>query len=180
MRRQRLAAMVMISMAASACGKSDVDQVERNEQASVTAPPMPTASAPPVVPAAAPQGPSLGEADSQNGQFRLTVTEASRTGGVLTIKARVTLLGGETGSRRLLHSSDNEDLYVLAGDQKYMMLKDNEGVALAPEEFSPSFERLGGTATWWGKFPAPPPEVRAVGFYFKHFAPVENVAIKDI
>ena len=144
----------------------------------VTAPPMPSATAATPAPAAA-SGPSLGEADSQNGQFRLAVTEATRTGGVLTIKARVTLLGGETGSRRLLHSFDNEDLYVLAGDQKYMMLKDNEGVALAPEDFAPSFTQLGGTATWWGKFPAPPPEVKAVGFYFKEFAPVENVAITD-
>lgn len=150
------------------------------EGTAATAPAMPAASAPPLVPAAAPQGPALGEADSENGQFRLAVTEATRTGGVLTIKARVTLLAGETGSRRVLYSSDNDDLYVLAGDQKYMMLKDNEGVALAPEEFQPDFEQLGGTATWWGKFPAPPPEVKAVGFYFKNFTPVENVAIRDI
>jgi hypothetical protein len=144
----------------------------------VTAPAMPSATNAAPAAAAAP-GPSLGEADSQNGQFRLAVTEASRTGGVLTIKARVTLLGGQTGGRRLLYPSDNEDLYVLAGDQKYMILKDNEGVALAPEDFNPNFSQLGGSATWWGKFPAPPPEVKAVGFYFKDFAPVENVAITD-
>jgi hypothetical protein len=172
--------MVIGSVALSACGSGDRNPMAANEQGAVSAPSMPAASAPPLVPPAAPQGPSLGEADSQNGQFRLSVTEAVRTGGVLTIKARVTLLGGETGSRRLLYSSDNEDLYVLAGDQKYMMLKDNEGVALAPKDFAPKFDQLGGGATWWGKFPAPPPEVKAVGFYFKDFAPVENVAIKDI
>lgn len=180
MQRQVLAAVVIVGMAVSACGSGDGNRMEANGQASVTAPSMPEVSAPPLVPAASTQGPSLGDADSQNGQFRLSVTEATRTGGVLTIKARVTLLGGETGTRRLLYSFDNEKLYVLAGDQKYMMLKDNEGVALAPEDFAPTFAQLGGTATWWGKFPAPPAEVRAVGFYFKDFAPVENVAIKDI
>jgi hypothetical protein len=144
----------------------------------VTAPAMPSGTEAAPAPAAA-AAPSLGDADSQNGQFRLSVIEASRTGGVLTIKARFTLLGGATGSRRLLHSFDNDDLYVLAGDQKYMMLKDNEGVALAPKDYAPTFAQLGASSTWWGKFPAPPPEVKAVGFYFKDFAPVENVAIMD-
>ena len=92
---QRLAAMVIGSMALSACGSGDRNPMAANDQGSVSAPSMPAASAPPLVPAAAPQGPSLGDADSQNGQFRLTVTEAVRTGGVLTIKARVTLLGDQ-------------------------------------------------------------------------------------
>ena len=60
-----------------------------------------------------------------------------------------------------------------------MILRDNEGVALAPEDYNPSFRQLGGTNTWWGKFPAPAPDVKAVSFYFKDFAPVENVPITD-
>ena len=132
------------------------------------------------VPAPAPQGPALAEADSQNGEFRMAVTEATRSNGVLTLKARVTLLGGETGSRRLLYSSDADDLYIVAGDQKYMILKDNEGEPLTTVDgYYPSFRQLGGTNTWWGKFPAPPPEVRSVGFYFKDFLPLENIPITD-
>lgn len=162
--------------------RKEADTPANEQPDAVKAPAMPSAAAPSAIPtpAAAASAPSLGDADSENGQFRLSVIEATRTGGVLTIKARATLLGGETGSRRLLHSFENDDLYVLAGDQKYMILKDNEGVALAPEDWSGSFSQLGGTSTWWGKFPAPPPEVKAVGFYFKNFAPIENVPIKDV
>ena len=174
---RRVLVLFSVAAALGGCEVRDAQNVSAEAPQSVAPPmPAPTGSA---VPAAAPQDPSLGDAESQNGQFRLSVTEASRTGGVLTIKARFTLLGGETGSRRLLYPSDNEDLYVLAGDQKYMILKDNEGVALAPEGYDPTFSQLGGTSSWWGKFPAPPPEVKAVGFYFKDFAPVENVAITD-
>ena len=163
------------------CEARNANETAANEEpGAVKAPAMPTAEAPPAVVSAAASAPSLGDAESQNGQFRMSVIEATRTGGVLTIKTRVTLLGGETGARRLLYSFDNDDLYVLAGDQKYMILKDNEGVALAPKDFNPTFAKLGATSTWWGKFPAPPAEVRAVGFYFKDFAPVENVPIKDI
>lgn len=177
------AILVLAAAALGGCELRNKNEVAANEQPdAVKAPAMPSASAPATAttPAAAANAPSLGDADSQNGQFRMSVIEATRTGGVLTIKARVTLLGGETGTRRLLYPSDTKDLYVLAGDQKYMILKDNEGVALAPEGYEPGFSQLGGTSTWWGKFPAPAPEVKAVGFYFKDFAPVENVPIRDI
>ena len=142
-------------------------QVSRPEQA-------------PALPPPAPQGPALAEADSQNGDFRLAVTEATRSNGVLTLKARVTLLNGETGRRDLLYTSDAKELYLVAGDQKYIIHKDNEGDPLTTQDgYAPSFSRLGDTNLWWGKFPAPPPEVKAVGFYFKNFLPVENIPITD-
>lgn len=127
-----------------------------------------------------PQGPALAQADSQNGEFRLAVTEAVRSNGVLTLKARVTLLGGESGSRTLLYPSDSKELYLVAGDQKYIILKDSEGDPLTTDDgYSPNFRRIGAVNNWWGKFPAPPPEVKSVGFYFKNFLPVENIPITD-
>lgn len=131
-------------------------------------------------PAPTPLGPALAEADSQNGEFRLAVTEAVRSNGVLTLKARVTLLGGESGSRTLLYPSDSKELYLVAGDQKYIILKDSEGDPLTTDDgYSPNFRRIGAVNNWWGKFPAPPPEVKSVGFYFKNFLPVENIPITD-
>jgi hypothetical protein len=148
-----------------------------------TAAPAPQAAeAPAAAPAAqpAPQQAALGEADSDNGDFRLAATEATRSNGVLTVKARVTLLGGETGNRRILYSNETGDPYLISGDQKYMMLKDNEGVPLTVADgFDPRFDRLGDTHGWWAKFPAPPPEVRTVSLYFKGFAPIENLPITD-
>lgn len=151
----------------SAEGEANAPEVTRSPEA--PEPPAPT-----------PQGPALAEADSQNGEFRLAVTEAVRSNGVLTLKARVTLLGGESGSRTLLYPSDSKELYLVAGDQKYIILKDSEGDPLTTDDgYSPNFRRIGAVNNWWGKFPAPPPEVKSVGFYFKNFLPVENIPITD-
>lgn len=148
-------------------GEAKAPEVTRSPEA--PEPPEPT-----------PQGQALAEADSQNGEFRLAVTEAVRSNGVLTLKARVTLLGGESGRRTLLYPSDSKELYLVAGDQKYIILKDSEGDPLTTNDgYSPNFRRVGGVNNWWGKFPAPPPEVKSVGFYFKDFLPVENIPITD-
>ena len=134
----------------------------------------------PSLPAPAPEQRALGESDSQNGDFRLAVTEASRSNGVLTLKARVTSIAGESGRRRILYGSDADKTYLISGDQKYLMLKDNEGVPLTTADgYDPSFSRLGDSNAWWAKYPAPPPEVKSIGLHFQGFLPIENIPIAD-
>ncbi|HEX9946763.1 MAG TPA: OmpA family protein [Allosphingosinicella sp.] len=71
------------------------------------------------------------------------------------------MLGGPSGSRTLLYPSDSKEPYLVAGDQKYIILKDSEGDPLTTYEgYSPNFRQVGSTNAWWGKFPAPPPEVK--------------------
>ncbi len=61
-----------------------------------------------------------------------------------------------------------------------MMLKDNDGQPLTVQGgYYPRFSRLGDTNNWWGKFPAPPPEVKTVSLYFRGFEPVENVPVTE-
>jgi hypothetical protein len=176
----RLGLIVAAAVALAGCEVRQADPEADAEQDVAAAPQVTGPEPAPQVPPPAPQGPALAEANSQNGDFRMAVTEASRSNGVLTVKARVTLLDGETGSRRLLYSSDADELYLVSGDQKYMILKDNEGVPLTTSDgYDPSFRRLGDTNMWWGKFPAPPPEVRTVSLYFKNFEPAENIPITD-
>lgn len=182
MRQIDLCAGTALAFAIAACElKQPAPSGEAEQEESAAKAPEVTGPEPaPQVPPPAPQGPALAEANSQNGDFRMAVTEATRSNGVLTIKARVTLLDGETGSRRLLYSSDADKLYLVSGDQKFMILKDNEGVPLTTSDgYDPSFRRLGDSNLWWGKFPAPPPEIRTVSLYFKDFEPAENIAITD-
>ena len=179
--RLGLAAVVALgTLALAGCEIRDANENKGGAGEQASTPQAAAPAPPPTLPPPAQQGPALAEADSQNGDFRMAVTDATRSNGVLTIKARVTLLNGETGSRRLLHSSDAADLYLVAGDQKYIILKDNEGEPLTTSGgYIPSFRQLGDTNSWWGKFPAPPPEVKAVSFYFKDFLPLENIPITD-
>ena len=175
-----LAAAVASALSLTGCEVRDTSQAGNSADAAARAPEVSGPSPAPAAPAVAAQAPALAEAESQNGNYRLSVTEASRSNGVLTIKARVTLLSGETGNRRLLYESEARELYLLAGDQKFMILKDNEGDPLTTEDgYSPGFDRLGDTNSWWAKFPAPPPEVKSVGLYFRGFLPVENIPITD-
>ncbi len=121
---------------------------------------------------------SLGQAMDSKGELRLEVTEAVRTGGVLTVKTRVTMTGGKAGSRPLPGASTGE-VYLTAADKKYLLLKDDHDKDLMSSNSYPTFDQVGATQRWWGKFPAPAPEVKAINFYFYGFDPVENVAITD-
>ena len=161
-------------------GKAGNTSEALNVPAPVT-PGMPAADAEAAItPAVAPAAPirSLGQANDSTGELRMNVTEAIRAGGVLTIKTRFTLIGGKGGSRRLPGSSTDE-VYLSAADKKYMMLTDEGNHGLMTTANYPTFERVGSISDWWAKYPAPPPEVKAVNLYFTSFAPVENVAITD-
>ena len=146
-----------------------------NSSSAAVTPGLPSSSpatAPPVADT------SLGQAMDSKGELRLDVTEAVRTGGVLTIKTRVTMTGGKSGSRPLPGASTGE-VYLTAADKKYLLLKDDHDKDLMSSNSYPNFDQVGSTQRWWGKFPAPASEVKAVNFYFYGFDPVENVAVTD-
>jgi hypothetical protein len=109
----------------------------------------------------------------------MSVTELSRSNGILTLKADVILLEGPGGRYTLL--AHHEDVYLVSGDQKYLMLEDNTGDLLAANTgfLTPTLQRVGGRASWWAKYPAPPAEVKRIDVYFKGFMPIENVPISD-
>ena len=177
----RLGVLALLALAMSGCEVRGKDAA--TEETAETGTSVPEVSGPPPepeIPERTPDRPALAEADSQNGDVRMAVTEASRSNGVLTIKARTTLVKGDTGTRTLLYSNEWDDVYYVTGDQKVMILRDNEGEALSTEGgYDPNFRQLGDTNQWWGKFPAPPPEVKTISFYFKDFLPMENIPITD-
>ena len=168
--------VAMGALAVGGCQKQNDTTLPSNSMTPPLAsstPPAASATAP-----ALPAGQSLGQSSDSKSEVRMDVVEAVRSGGVLTVKTRFTLVAGKTGSRVLPGSSASE-VYLQAADKKYMLLKDDHDKELMASNGYPSFDQLGATQTWWGKYPAPGPEVKAINFFFYGFDPVENVAITD-
>ena len=167
-------AVAIVSLAA--CQQRGADNVADVAAPAATTPGLPAPAASTAAPAAA--GPSLGQSMDAKEELRLDVIEATRAGGILTLRTRITLVGGKSGSRPV-PGSVSDGIYVSAADKKYLVLKDDAGKALMSNNYYPSFDQIGASSTWWAKFPAPPPEVKAIDFYFNDFTPVGNVAITD-
>jgi hypothetical protein len=178
----RVVVFVVASGALALCGcdkQGDQTGSASNAQGpTAVTPGLPAAPTGASAAAPTPAGPALGQAMDSKGELRMDVLEAVRTGGVLTVKTRFTLIGGKPASRPLPGSSTS-DVYLTAADKKYMMLTDDRDKALMSSNSYPSFDQVGSLQTWWAKFPAPSAEVKAVNFYFYGFDPVENVAIAD-
>src|SRR5688572_19708769 len=107
------------------------------------------------------------------------LTEATREDGVLTVKIRLR----NTGTVRVdkafeTNHGEYRYFYVTAENQKYFILKDAEGAPLAPVYLSLNLEP-GQTATWWGKYPAPPAGVAEFDFVMYDVPPFENIPITD-
>lgn len=89
---------------------------------------------------------------------------------------------GSKARVKIIDGNDYDNYYLTAGDKKYFVLRDSEGVPLATPSHNtfiePEIEK-GGTATFWAKYPAPPPEVREVNFYTKIAAPFEDLPITE-
>lgn len=169
-----IAGLALIAL--SACQKPAETAAGTTAAPAVTTPGMPDATPTPVPvqPAAA----SLGTSADATSEVKLDVIEAVRAGGIVTIRTRLTLVGGKTGNRAIPGAVTN-GIYLSAADKKFMLLKDDADKPLMSTNTYPTFDRIGATATWWGKFPAPGPEVKAVNVYFNDFAPVENIALTD-
>lgn len=176
MRAIAIAGIALASL--SGCQKAgEGDAATANGSTPAVTTPGLTPAAAPAEPAG-PAAPSIGQASDATGEVRMDVLSAVRAGGVVTVRTRLTLVGGKTGGRPIPGSTTN-GIYLSAADKKYLMLKDDAGKELMSTNYYPDFNQIGSTATWWAKFPAPPTEVKAINFYFNDFEPVENVALTD-
>ena len=79
-----------------------------------------------------------------------------------------------------------DEVYVmdLGAGKKYEVLRDEKGVYIAALRSGWSdrwYEKLppGGTYTLWMKFPAPPPDVKAVTLQVPGVPPFEDLPIQD-
>jgi hypothetical protein len=115
-----------------------------------------------------------------SGQVTAEVSGAIRDGDKLTVKVRFkNATEGDNVSSTLYSSmSDKEyenDYYLLAGDKKYLLLKDSEGKPLTPTSVS-LFGKGPVVGVWHGVFPAPPKDQK-VTLYIKGVEPLGPFAV---
>lgn len=111
------------------------------------------------------------------------ITQCKRKDGVLTIKVRLNNTSNKKAGIGFTNGYGAYDKYYLtAGDQKYFVLRDSEGVPLATDEgggYTNIDIEKGESYTWWAKYPAPPAEVTSVTFYSAFAPPFEDLPITD-
>ena len=108
--------------------------------------------------------------------------EFRRKGNTLTAKVRFTNKGSQDAQVEVVYG----EIYLIdtAGGKKYGTLKDEKGSYIAAlrsgwqdrwyESIKP-----GAPQTIWIKFPAPPPEVKAITLQIPKTPPFEDLPIQD-
>jgi hypothetical protein len=117
------------------------------------------------------------------------ITECRRKEGVLTIKARFRNTSNKSSHLTLIRyppEGDHERFYVTAGNKKYFILKDSDGIYLSSNSVgndTGNSVRLnlepGQTYLWWAKYPAPSADVKKISLMMPVTAPFEDVPITD-
>jgi hypothetical protein len=75
---------------------------------------------------------------------------------------------------------DLPKFYVTAGNKKYFTLKDTDGAVLSSNGADNDASIAPGrTYLWWGKYPAPPADVKKINFMMPFIAPFEDIPITD-
>ena len=109
--------------------------------------------------------------------------ECKRKEGVLTIKVRLRNTSNQKASYKLYSAREYDQYYVTAGGKKHFLLKDSEGTHLTVQAGGGGFSTLalkpGQTSLWWGKYPAPPADVKKINFTMPRVAPFDDIPISD-
>jgi hypothetical protein len=112
------------------------------------------------------------------------VIESVRKDGVLTVRVRLRNTGQKAQKVLLVRGGQSYDAaYLSAKDTKYTLITDARQRAVAtPADaggwVEPSIKPK-ASWNWWGKFPAPPPDVKSYTLYLKVGPPIEDVPIID-
>ena len=115
---------------------------------------------------------------------RADVIESVRKDGVLTVRVRLHNTGKQPAKVLLVRGGESyAAAYLTARDKKYLLATDTSQRAIAtPADGGGWVEpRIapGKSYTWWGKFPAPPADVKSYTLYMKVGPPIEDVPIVD-
>jgi hypothetical protein len=148
--------------------------------------PTPPASSPAGAPPAAQQAAVIQTQETNEAGVVGELTECRRSEGVLSIKVRFRNTSNKPGHLTFTHwnatAGDNPKFYVTAGNKKYFMLTDADGTVLSTNSTGNGVEANldpGKTFLWWGKYPAPPAEVKKINFMMPVTSPFEDVPITD-
>ncbi len=108
----------------------------------------------------------------------LEVTELKRTSGdTLTLKFAMSNTGTTTGYYMTDTKVAETYLIDAANKKKYMTVKDSEGKCVCTK--GSEYVKPGGRVSVYAKFPAPPPEVKAISVNIPDFIPMDDVPISQ-
>jgi Cytochrome oxidase complex assembly protein 1 len=117
------------------------------------------------------------------------IIECRRKEGVLTLKVRFRNTSNKTSSLTLIRyppQGDHERFYVTAGNKKYFILKDSDGIDLSSNSVGNDTGNSvklnlepGQTFLWWAKYPAPSADVKKINLMMPVVPPFEDVPITD-
>lgn len=128
--------------------------------------------------------PVLAKQDLDVEGIRAEVFDSYRKDGVLTVRVRLVNTGAKPQKVLLVRGGESyEAAYLSARDTKYTLIRDtSQRVVATPTDGGGWLEatiKPKGTWNWWGKFAAPPPEVKRYTLYLKAGPPIEDVPIVD-
>ena len=111
------------------------------------------------------------------------VIESDRKDSVLTVRVRFRNTGEKPAKLPLVDAQGYVHTYVLSGNTKYALLRDDRGNQVAtPRDGGGWLEatiKPKATWSWWGKFPAPPADRNTYALYLKVGPPIDNIPIVD-
>lgn len=111
------------------------------------------------------------------------VIQSDRKDGVLTVRIRFRNNGEKPAKLPLVDEQGYVHTYVVSGDTKYPLLKDDRGNQVAtPRDgggwLVPTINPK-ATWNWWGKFPAPPADRNTYDLHLKIGPPIDDIPIVD-
>src|SRR5947209_4947137 len=111
------------------------------------------------------------------------IVECKRQGGMLTVRMRLRNTTDKDIDLMIIDGRNFHQYYVTAGAKKYLIMEDSEKVPLSTPASSSGGLGLkvpkSGSWTWWAKYTAPPPDVKAISYYTPLTSPFEDVPITD-
>jgi hypothetical protein len=128
------------------------------------------------------QTPPVQSQDSNIAGLVAEITQCARADGVLSVRMRLRNTSGSDIHVDLVNQNNYDAYYVVAASKKYFILRDSEKKPLAPasDGGSVSISIAKGTSyVWWAKYPAPPAEVKKIGYYTAITPPFDNLPITD-
>src|SRR5260221_12732449 len=110
------------------------------------------------------------------------IAECKRARGVLSMRMRLRNTSAADVRVQLIQGNNYDSYYVTAASKKYFVLRDTERKPLAPPDSGSDVVvtiAKGASYVWWSKYPAPPGDVKKVGYYTPITPPFDNVPITD-
>ena len=111
------------------------------------------------------------------------VIQSDRKNGVLSLRIRFRNNGDKPVKLSLVDQQGYVNTYLVSGDTKYPLLKDERGHQVAtPRDGGGWLEptiKARGSWNWWGKFPAPPADRKSYDLHLKVGPPIDDVPIVD-